>query len=137
MPAQVRLERIYTGTWSQKLSYSVWYKTNHKKDYKLLEEKFSTQTETEIDCTKAALGLAADEYVTDVKFEFGTVEPGFCETSSPHLVVTTLAELPQEHRITNRTDVGGRTGEEWIYAKDSWTTVVYGKPKGKLPKTGI
>ncbi|MCI8648666.1 MAG: hypothetical protein HFG20_00895 [Anaerotruncus sp.] len=95
LPAQVRLERIYTGTWSQKLSYSIWYKTNHKKDYKLLEEKLSTQTETEIDCTKAALGLAADEYVTDVKLEFGTVEPGFCETSSPHLVVTTLPELPK------------------------------------------
>lgn len=74
--------------------------------------------------------------MTDIKFEFGTVEPGFHEKEPPHMVVTTLTDLPDQYRITNRTDVGGRTGDEWIYAKDTWITVVYGKPKGKLPKTG-
>ena len=51
--------------------------------------------------------------------------------------MTTLANLDDGYRIINRTDVGGRIGEEWIVAKDTWITVVWGKPKGDLPKTGV
>ena len=61
----------------------------------------------------------------------------FHEESGPVLYVTTLANLDDGYRIINRTDVGGRIGEEWIVAKDTWITVVWGKPKGDLPKTGI
>ena len=83
------------------------------------------------------MNLAAGEYVTEIRFNFGTVQAGFHEESGPVLYVTTLANLDDGYRIINRTDVGGRIGEEWIVAKDTWITVVWGKPKGDLPKTGI
>ena len=51
--------------------------------------------------------------------------------------MTTLTDLKSGYRIINRVEAGGRTGDEWVTAKDSWITVVWGKSKGKLPKTGI
>ena len=88
-------------------------------------------------CENPALDLAAGEYVTEIRVNFGTVQAGFHEGSGPVLYVTTLANLDDGYRIINRTDVGGRIGEEWIVAKDTWITVVWGKPKGDLPKTGV
>ena len=83
------------------------------------------------------MDLAAGEYITDIRFEFGTVQPGFHDESKTTIYVNTLANLGSGYRIINRADVGGRTGDEWVTSKDSWVTVVWGKPKGKLPKTGI
>ena len=90
-----------------------------------------------LDCGRENLKLAADEYVTEFRFNFGTVQPGFCEETGPTIFVTTLANLKNGYRIVNRTDAGGRTGEEWVIGKDSWITVVWNKDRGDLPKTGI
>lgn len=76
-------------------------------------------------------------YVTDIRFEFGTVQPGFHEETKPVFYVSVLADLASGYRIINRADAGGRTGDEWIISKDTWVTVVWSKPKGNLPKTGI
>ena len=81
--------------------------------------------------------MASGEYITDIRFEFGTVAPGFQEESGPVFYVTVQKNLKDGHRIVNRTDVGGRAEDEWVVAKDTWITVVWGKPKGNLPKTGI
>lgn len=45
--------------------------------------------------------------------------------------------MPNEYQFVNRTDVGGRYGEKWTHDKDSWVTILYNQPKGKLPKTGV
>ena len=46
--------------------------------------------------------------------------------------------LPHEHRFVNRVDVGGRTGGgRRAYARDSWVTVVFSTPRGRLPQTGL
>lgn len=137
LPSEVRLGKIITGTWSERLTYSVEYKTNKKSGWKTLEDGLSSKTSHTLDCGREALNLAAGEYVTEIRFNFGTVQAGFHEESGPVLYVTTLANLDDGYRIINRTDVGGRIGEEWIVAKDTWITVVWGKPKGDLPKTGI
>ena len=94
--------------------------------------------------TPDALDLASNEYVTDFKIEFGTVKSGFTSEKDPFIKVKVLDDLSAGYRFTNRTDVGGRRGHEWVYDRDSWITVVYkgkndgsGKPnKGKLPQTG-
>lgn len=137
LPSEVRLGKIITGTWSERLTYSVEYKTNKKSGWKTLKTGLSSKTSHTLDCGREALDLAAGEYVTEIRFNFGTVQAGFHEESGPVLYVTTLANLDDGYRIINRTDVGGRIGEEWIVAKDTWITVVWGKPKGDLPKTGI
>lgn len=137
LPSEVRLGKIITGTWSERLTYSVEYKTNKKSGWKTLEDGLSSKTSHTLDCGREALDLAAGEYVTEIRFNFGAVQAGFHEESGPVLYVTTLANLDDGYRIINRTDVGGRIGEEWIVAKDTWITVVWGKPKGDLPKTGV
>ena len=133
----VRLGKIITGTWSERLTYSVEYRTNKKDSYRTLASGLSSKTSHALDCSREALDLAAGEYVTDIRFEFGTVQPGFHEETKPVFYVNTLANLASGYRIINRADVGGRTGDEWITAKDTWITVVWGKEKGKLPNTGI
>ena len=133
----VRLGKIVTGTWSERLTYSVEYRTNKKDSYRTLAFGLSSKTSHTLDCGREALGLAAGEYVTDIRFNFGTVQPGFHEEQKPTIYVTTLANLKSGYRIINRADVGGRTGDEWVTAKDTWITVVWSKPKGKLPNTGI
>ncbi|MDL2327890.1 hypothetical protein LJC64_04515 [Ruminococcaceae bacterium OttesenSCG-928-A11] len=134
----VRLETIYTGTWNEELTYSVTYKTNLKdRRYTVLADNLSTKVVNRLVCTPQALGLAANEYVTEFRFEFGTVQPGFKEVEAPYIFVHVLEDLPNEYQFVNRTDVGGRYGEKWTYDKDSWVTVLYNTPKGKLPKTGV
>jgi uncharacterized surface anchored protein len=133
----VRLGKIITGTWSERLTYSVEYRTNKKDSYRTLASGLSSKTSHTLDCGREALDLAAGEYITDIRFEFGTVQPGFHDESKTTIYVNTLANLGSGYRIINRADVGGRTGDEWVTSKDSWVTVVWGKPKGKLPKTGI
>ena len=133
----VRLKTIFTGTWNESLTYSVTYKTNQKSNYRVLAANLTSQTSHTLDCTPAALKLAANEYITDIRFEFGTVKAGFTEVEAPVFVVNTLATLPDGYRIVNRADVGGKTGEMWVVAKDTWVTVNLGKPKGSLPKTGF
>ena len=133
----VRLSKIVTGTWSERLTYSVEYCTNKKDRYRTLASGLSSKTSHTLDCSREALDLAAGEYVTDIRFEFGTVQPGFHEETKPVFYVSVLADLASGYRIINRADAGGRTGDEWIISKDTWVTVVWSKPKGNLPKTGI
>jgi uncharacterized surface anchored protein len=133
----VRLKTIFTGTWSESLTYDVMYKTNAKSGYKTLAANLTSKQNHTLDCTPAKLKLAANEYITEVRFEFGTVGAGFHEMDAPSFVVNTLATLPDGHRIVNETEVGGQTGEKPVTAQDSWVSVVLGKPKGDLPKTGF
>lgn len=134
----VRLETIYTGTWNEELTYSVTYKTNLKdRRYTVLAEDLSTKVENRLVCDGNALGLAANEYITEFRFEFGTVQPGFKEVAAPYIFVKVREDLPNEYQFVNRTDVGGRYGEKWTTDKDSWVTILYSQPKGKLPKTGV
>lgn len=137
LPDEVRLGKIVTGTWSERLTYSVEYKTNRKNNWRTLEDSLSSKVSYTLDCGRENLKLAADEYVTEFRFNFGTVQPGFHEETGPTIFVTALANLKDGYRIVNRADAGGRTGEEWVIGKDSWITVVWNKDRGNLPKTGI
>ena len=137
LPADaVRIKTIQTGTWNEKLTYSVTYKTNQGSGYKTLAANLSSSTSHTLDCSPAALKLASNEYITDIRFEFGIVKAGFHEDQSPAFIVTTLATLPDGHRIVNHTDVGGKSDDAEVAAQDQWVTVALGKPKGCLPRTG-
>jgi len=135
----VRLVSISTGTWNERLTYKVMYATNLRKEYRVLEDKLNSQTVNEIDCRRETLKLKTGEYITDIKFEFGTVQPGFREVTQPYIICTVNGDLPNEYRFTNRCDAGGQLEDEWAIAKDAWVTIIYANPtsKGKLPKTGF
>ena len=133
----VRLNQLSTDTWSEKGKFDVLYRTNKKDAYRTLASNLSTTTDNQLECGREALGLAANEYVTDIKLQFAEVGEGFPSVTGPTVAVTVLADLPDGYQFTNRADVGGRTEDEWVYAKDAWTTCIFAPPRGCLPKTGF
>jgi uncharacterized surface anchored protein len=136
----VRIMSLNTGTWSARATYEVWIKTNLK-DWKRIKSNLHTNTEYTINMTPQALGLSGIEYITEFKLVFDKVPAGFSAEKDPFIEVRVNASLPNSYRFVNNSDIGGRRGEEWVYDRDSWTTVIYnpfgidGKPR-KLPKTG-
>lgn len=133
----VRLEKIITGTWNQRLSYKIVYKTNLNGTYRTLADNLSTSENRVISASPAALGLASNEYVTEVMFVFGTVKSGFAQVETPYIYCKALSNLSHEYRFANKTDVGGLWNGQWVMGNDSFVTVVYGKKTTKvLPRTG-
>lgn len=133
----VRLDKIYTGTWNEKLEYSIWYKTN-KEDFKLFVDNLDTKIVYELDFNK--LELQEDEYIPEFEFRFDTVKIDFHEIESPIVYVNMLDNLKNGFTFTNNTKVSGTYLEEYIEDTDKWTTIIYNKEiklKKELPKTGI
>lgn len=133
----VRLDKIYTGTWNEKLEYSVWYKTN-KNDFKMFINKLDSEKVYELDFNN--LELQEDEYIIEFEFRFGTVKIDFKEDESPIVYVNVLDNLKNGYVFTNNTRVSGDYIEEHIEDKDKWTTIIYNKKvklSKELPKTGI
>lgn len=136
LPSSVRLTTIHTGTWSQPgLTYSVTYRTNRNSAYRTLASGLLSTQSYDLDCTPSKLGLAADEFITDFRFEFGTVQPGFREQDKPMILVTVNQGLANGHRFANRTDAGGQYGGKWFSSSFTWVTEVYA-PVLEYPKTG-
>ena len=133
----VRLDKIITGTWSSLLNYKVVFKTNLNSNYRVLADNLNTQRNYTLDASAAALGLASNEYVTEVTFLFGRVPAGFKQVQTPYIYCNVLSTLTHEYRFTNKTDVGGMWQNQWIMANDRWVTIVYrGGPTPTLPRTG-
>ena len=133
----VRGNKVFTGTWSDRLTYRVTYKTNYSSDYRVLASGLSTKTNYELSIHPNVLGLQSGEYVTDIRWEFGTVPSGFRCAENPKLMVQVLPTLPKDYKIINRADAGGKYLDIWETANCSWTTVVYGGYNPPiLPKTG-
>ena len=133
----VRGTKLFTGTWNQRLTYSVYFKTNNH-DYRILASGLQSHINYELSLHPNVLGLAAGEYVTDVRWEFGTVNAGFKEKDNPMLMVQVLTGLPEGYKIINRADVGGKYLDAWQTARTSWQTTIFGKPEPTppLPRTG-
>jgi len=136
LPADaVRLETLVTGTWNERLAYRVVYRTNLKPEFRTWRSDLLTTVNHELEVSE--LRLAANEFVTEFRLEFGTVQPGFREVSAPYIMTRVLDGLPHEHRFVNRTDAGGRIGDAIVYNLDSWVTVAFATPRGALPRTGL
>ena len=129
------ITRLFTGTFNQNLNYTIYYKTNRTGTFRILKDNLFTNKVYEIDCTK---GLMAGEYITDIKYEFGTVEPGFKEVERPFIYCRTYNNLPNGYQFTNRVEVGGMHEMQKVKAEDTFTTKIYAPTvdRGKLPKTG-
>ena len=84
----------------------------------------------------ATLRLVQGEYVTDVRFEFGTVPSGFSSVVKPTMRVQVLGTVSNGYQIINRADVGGQYLNEWQTAKTTWVTTVRRFNTTPLPKTG-
>ena len=133
----IRLEKMTTGTWNQDLKYDVYYKTNKSDEYILFKEDLSTQEDYKLDFTKVK--LADDEYIIETMFDFGKVETGFRESTSPTMECMSLDTLKDNDTFTNHTKTVGVYHGVTAEANSDWTTVVHIPEEPKcptLPRTG-
>lgn len=135
LPAQVRLEKVVTGTYNFPGTYKIVYRVNGG-DYRTLADNLSTGKNYTLAASSVALGLAANEHVTEVMFVFGQAPAGFAQVESPYLYCKAVAGLPAGSFV-NVADVGGTYNGTWVQAVSRWVISVYGKPTvPKLPRTG-
>ena len=137
LPGQaVRLDKIVTGTYNVPGNYKVVYKTNLSGGtWRTLADNLSTQQNYVLDASRAALGLASTEYVTEFLVSFGVVPANFRQVEAPQVYATVYAWLTGGSQFVNQADVGGVYNGQWIMATSRWVTKVY-KPAEPLPRTG-
>ena len=135
LPAQVRLEKVVTGTYNFPGTYKIVYRVNGG-DYRTLADNLSTGKNYTLAASSVALGLAANERVTEIMFVFGQAPAGFSQVEAPYLHCKAVAGLPAGSFV-NVADAGGTYNGTWVQAVSRWVTSVYGKPTvPKLPRTG-
>ena len=132
----VRLEKIYTGTWNTPGNYKIVYRTNLSRDtWRTLADNLSTSKNYVLDASPAALGLAANEYVTEFMAAFGIVPANFRQVEAPRVDCKALAKLTGGTQFVNQADAGGVYNGQWIMATSRWVTRIYA-PSKPLPRTG-
>ena len=132
----VRLQTIYTGTWNTPGNYKIVYRTNLSRDtWRTLADNLSTSKNYVLDASPAALGLAANEYVTEFMAAFGIVPANFRQVEAPRVDCKALAKLTGGTQFVNQADAGGVYNGQWIMATSRWVTRVYA-PSKPLPRTG-
>ena len=132
----VRLEKIYTGTWNTPGNYKIVYRTNLSGDaWHTLADNLSTSKNYVLDASPAALGLAANEYVTEFMASFGIVPANFRQVEPPRVDCKALSKLTGGTQFVNTSDAGGVYNGQWIMATSRWVTRVYA-PSKPLPRTG-
>ncbi len=134
LPAQVRLDTVVTGTYNFPGTYKITYRVNGGEP-RTLADSLSTSQNYTLAASPVALGLAANERVTEIMFVFGQAPAGFAQVETPMLHCTALASLKGGTSFVNVADVGGVYNGVWVQGISRWVTTVYGKPT-PLPKTG-
>lgn len=132
----IKLEEIQTGTWNQDLNYDIYIKTNKSDKYILFKEDLNSKINHKIDLKT---DFAEDEYITEFYFDFGKVDVGFKEETSPIIKCRALANLKNGDTFTNKTQTIGIYGELIDDAEDKWTTIVHVPElpeEPTLPRTG-
>lgn len=141
----VRLTRLVTGTYSTTQTYKVTFTTNLNSQWRTAYDNLSTAKNYTLDMSSAALGLASNEYVTQFMLSFGIVPAGFHQLTNATVDAQTLYALTNGYKFTNKADVGGLLGGNWVQSIARWTTSIYSHyvpakpaaPKSPtLPRTG-
>lgn len=141
----VRLTRLVTGTYSTTQTYKVTFTTNLNSQWRTAYDNLSTAKSYTLDMSSAALGLASNEYVTQFMLSFGIVPAGFHQLTNATVDAQTLYALTNGYKFTNKADVGGLLGGNWVQSIARWTTSIYSHyvpakpaaPKSPtLPRTG-
>ena len=134
----VRVGTITTGTYNTRVWYKITYKTN-KNGYRVLADNLLSTNRYSFKVDSGSLKLAIGEYVTDIRYEFGTVPAGFRMTEKATVYVYVPPYMANGYNITNRVDCGGSYQGEWDSSTSAWVTKIHRAPiytKPTLPKTG-
>lgn len=134
----VRVGTITTGIYNARVWYKITYKTN-KNGYRVLADNLLSTNRYSFKVDSGSLKLAVGEYVTDIRYEFGTVPAGFKMTEKATVYVYVPPYMANGYNITNRVDCGGSYQGEWDNSTSAWVTKIHRAPiytKPTLPKTG-
>jgi len=139
LPSEVRVQKLYTGTFNQENSYTVQYITNNNSNWKTVGT-YNTNTNNEIILDSQALGLSDGEYVEEIRLVFEKpVEKGF-KNNGTQIFVTANSDLKNNQIIENHTYVTADYLEVKLHDEDEFHTIVRIPEKttltGTLPRTG-
>lgn len=134
---KVNLTKLFTGIYSHKVKFNVYYKTTLLDKWTLIKENLDSTINNFIDFSKVE--LAPNEVITNFKMEFGTVPKYFKATTTPHIFTTVKADVKGDDLWTNYVNLSGTYLDVDVKDESEWTTKT---PKEKepeikkLPKTG-
>ena len=126
----VKVTNFKTGTFNLDLEYDLYYKSNLSNEYILIMEDLSSKENYEIDFEKE---LAENEYITELKMDFGSVDIGFCSNENPHLTGIVKKDTKNGTTFTNIAYVSGKFENHKVTESSKWKTIAY----KLLPKTGF
>ena len=112
LPAEVRLEKIVTGTYNFPGTYKITYRVNGGEP-QTLADNLSTQKNYTLAASATALGLASNERVTEIIFVFGQVPGGFAQVEKPMLHYKAVSSIAASSFV-NKADVGGTYNGVWV-----------------------
>lgn len=104
----IRVTKIELGNYNQDNKYNVYYKTNLSEDYILLLEDVSTKTSETIDLNSE---LAENEYITNIKLDFNTVDVGFKNENNIKLYAKVNSNVKRDEIFENK-----------VYLKSNYNT---------------
>ncbi|MCG8482859.1 MAG: hypothetical protein MJA31_06080, partial [Clostridia bacterium] len=114
IPNAIDLKSITSGVYNQSGLLNIYYKSN-KKDWTLWRDDISRSSSTTLNT--GDLGFGSNEYVTHVKWDFGTVESGFSNTSNINVSGEILDIIRTAGGIAVRTEAS-ITNEADLFATD-------------------
>ena len=126
----IRVNKMNLGTYNQENSYNLYYKTNLKDEYVLLLEDVSSKVDEEVDFSKE---LASDEYITNIKIDFGTVDIGFKTENETIIKAKVNSNVKRDDIFENKVLLTSNYKGFNLSKPSSWKTIVY----EILPLTGM
>lgn len=133
----IELKKLFTGIYSDEVTFDVWYKTNLTDDYVLFKEDFNSKINNYIDFEE--IDLKEGEYITDFKMTFGTVPAGFKAETTPFMFAQVRSSVKGDDKWTNNVSLTATYLDVPLEDRDDWTTISYEKKLEikKLPRTGM
>jgi len=134
----VRLQKAETGSYSAQVNLTVSFKTNYSDEWRDWGSGIDTSQSAELDFGNV---LGADEYVTELRFDFGTVPAGFHSVEETRLYVTALCDLDNGQSFTNNVRLSGQAQDgTLLFANAAWSSTIWRQLNwrgvGRLPQTG-
>lgn len=126
----IRVTKIKLGTYNQDNSYNLYYKTNFSEDYILMFEDINTKNSDEIDFSKE---LSDNEFITNIKLDFGTVGVGFKSNDDTLIFAKVNSNIKSGDIFENKVCLQASYKGYNLSKSSNWKTKVY----KVLPLTGM
>ncbi len=133
---KVKLTKLFTGIYTDKVEFDVYYKTNLSEEWILIKENLDSTVNNFIDFS--TIELKENEVITSFKMEFGTVPEYFKANTTPFIFTKVNSDIKPDDVWTNNVHLYGTYLDVNVKDDSDWTTKTYKKELTikKLPRTG-